>query len=101
LPTQRSIGETKLKILAIIHHNGTAHGYDIWTTLRARFHCYLNPHSRRNVYHHLHDLEKLGLIQHEERHAIENAPKNHPYILTEKGKKLEQVNKFLEILHKP
>jgi hypothetical protein len=43
------MGETKLKLLAI--------------TLGERFHCYLDLQSRRNVYHCLHDLTRLGLVK--------------------------------------
>lgn len=93
-----SIGETKIKILAIILHNGASHGYSIWTTLKERFHCYLDDQSLRNVYHHLHDLKKLGLVERTFQ-TNKNPPKNHPYKLTDKGKTLEEkFRKYLEIL---
>ena len=95
----RSTGETKLKILAIIHHNGAFHGYNIWTTLKKRFHCYLEDPSLRNVYHHLHDLERLGLVERSLSETNKNAPKNHSYKLTDKGKMLEEkFRKYIDIL---
>ena len=94
-----SIGETKLKILAIIHHDGSSHGYGIWTTLRERFHCYLDLQSRRNVYHHLYDLKRLGLVERNLSQTNKNAPKNHPYKLTDKGQALEErFRRYLDIL---
>jgi DNA-binding PadR family transcriptional regulator len=94
---QGRIGETKLKILAIIHHNGVHHGYGIWTTLKEKFQVYLNEQSRRNVYHHLHDLNDLGLIKKGSSQTNENSPMNHPYRLTDKGKELE--DKFRKYLN--
>ena len=97
-----SIGETKLKILAIIHNNGISHGYGIWTTLKMKYHYYLDDHCLRNVYHHLHDLKKLGLIERSLSHTNKNAPKNHPYLLTDRGEMLEEkFRKYLNILEFP
>lgn len=94
-----SVGEMKLKILAIIQHNGVSHGYGIWTILKERFHCYLNDMSLRNVYHHLHDLKKLGLVERSLSQTNRNAPKNHPYRLTDRGKILEEkFRKYRNIL---
>jgi DNA-binding PadR family transcriptional regulator len=94
-----SIGETKLKILAIIHNNGASHGYSIWTTLKKRFNCYLDDLSLRNVYHHLHDLKKLGLVERSLSQTNKNAPKKHLYKLTDKGKTLEErFRKYMDIL---
>jgi len=100
LPRPRgSIGETKLKILAIIHRNGTSHGYSIWTTLKDSFHCYLDDLSLRNVYHHLHDLKRLGLVERSLTQTNQNSPKNHRYKLTERGKELEaKLRKYLDLL---
>ena len=94
-----SIGETKLKILAIIHHNGVHHGYGIWTILKENFHLYLDEQSRRNVYHHLHDLNDLGLVESDSKQTNENSSTTHPYRLTNEGKKLEgKFRKYLNIL---
>jgi DNA-binding PadR family transcriptional regulator len=94
-----SIGETKLKILAIIHNNGVHHGYGIWTTLKERLHLYLDEQNRRNVYHHLHDLNELGLIKRGSSQTNENSPTTHPYRLTDKGKELEgKFRKYLNLL---
>jgi DNA-binding PadR family transcriptional regulator len=94
-----SIGATKLKILAIIHHNGVHHGYGIWTILQEHFHLYLDEQSRRNVYHHLHDLNDLGFVKRDPDQTHENASTTHPYQLTDEGKKLEdKFRKYLDIL---
>jgi DNA-binding PadR family transcriptional regulator len=100
LPRPRgSIGETKLKILAIIHYNGTYHGYGIWTAMKERFHLYLDPQNRRNVYHHLHDLNEFGLIKRSSSQVNENSPTTHPYMLTDKGKTLAgKFRKYLNFL---
>jgi DNA-binding PadR family transcriptional regulator len=96
---QGSIGGTKLKILAIIHHNGVHHGYSIWKSLKENFHLYLEEQSRRNVYHHLHDLNELGLITRGSSQTNENAPTTHPYRLTDKGEELEgKFRKYLSLL---
>jgi len=93
------IGETKLKILAIIYHDGASHGYGVWMTLKESFHCYLDDPSLRNVYHHLHDLEKLDLVERSLSETGKNAPKNHGYKLTDKGKMLgEKFKKYMDVL---
>ncbi len=94
-----SIGETKLKILAILHRDGAAHGYGIWATLKETFHIYLEEQSRRNVYHHLHDLTRLGLIEPHNGPPNAHAPNNHPYRLTVKGRALEtRFRRYLTLL---
>ena len=94
-----SIGETKLKILAIIHHNGVDHGYGIWKNLKEHFHLYLDEQSRRNVYHHLHDLNDLSLVERDSNQTRENASTTHPYRLTDRGKELEgKFRKYLDLL---
>lgn len=96
---QGSIGETKLKILAIIHHNGASHGYSVWTTLKEKFHVYLDEQSRRNVYHHLQDLHDLGLVKRGTSQTSENSPTTYPHRLTDKGKELEsKFRKYLNLL---
>ena len=96
---QGSIGETKLKILAIIRYNGAHHGYGIWTTLKERFHHYLDEQDRRNVYHHLHDLNDLGLITRGLGQTNGNSSTIHPYRLTDKGRKLEgRFRRYLDVL---
>ena len=94
-----SIGETKLKILAIICNNGASHGYGIWATLKNSYNCYLDDLNLRNVYHHLHDLKKLGLVERSLSQPNKNSPKKHPYRLTDKGKTLEEkFRKYLDLL---
>ncbi len=94
-----SIGETKLKILAILHRDGAAHGYGIWATLKETFHIYLEEQSRRNVYHHLHDLTRLGLIERHNSPTTAPPSNNHPYRLTGKGRALEtQFRRYLALL---
>ena len=93
------MGETKLKILAIIHHNNTSHGYGIWTSLKEKFHCYFDDKSLRNVYHHLHDLKKLGLIKNNSSQNNLNAPQNLQYELTDEGRLLkDKFNLYLKFL---
>ena len=95
----KRIGETKLKILAIIHHNNIYHGYGIWTQLKDKFHCYLDGKSLRNVYHHLHDLKKLGLIKNNSSQNNINAPQNLQYELTDEGRSLkDKFNLYLKFL---
>ena len=96
---QGSIGETKLKILAIIHNNAAHHGYGIWMTLKKRFYLYLDEQSRRNVYHHLCDLNDLGLVERASKHMNEDSSIIHSYILTNKGIKLEsKFRKYMTLL---
>lgn len=96
---QRTIGETKLKILAIIHDNGASHGYNIWMLLKARYHCYLDDACLRNVYHHLRDLKQRGLVERTLSQTNTSAPANHPYILTDRGILFEEkFKKYLNIL---
>jgi DNA-binding PadR family transcriptional regulator len=98
-----SIGETKYKILAIIYRNevngNESYGYNIWNLMKTRFHCYLENINLRNVYRHLKDLEKAGLIRKRTKQEVKNAPKRQLYALTEKGKQLEsKFEKYLHIL---
>ncbi len=95
----RTIGETKLKILAIIQENGTSHGYSIWTTLKERYHCYLGDACLRNIYYHLRDLKKRGLVERTLSQTNAHAPVNHLYILTDRGILLEEkFKKYLNIM---
>lgn len=99
-----SIGQTKLKILAIIHHNelddGASYGYNIWNALREKFHCYMDKGNLRNVYRHLEDLKKVGLIDIGKSQLMQGAPARKVYKLTEKGRGLEEkYSKYLEILY--
>lgn len=95
----KRIGETKLKIIAIIHHNGTSHGYGIWTFLKEKFHCYLDDKSLRNVYHHLDDLKKLGLLKNNSSQNNRNAPQSLQYELTNEGRLLkDKFNLYLKFL---
>ena len=98
-----TIGETKLKILAIIYQNelhGTAsYGYNIWTNLKKQFHCYIDDRNLRNVYRHLKDLNKVGLVKKSAKQVAEKAPKRRLYSLTNNGRRLKQkFSKYLQIL---
>jgi len=98
-----TIGETKFKILAIIHFNelrGRAtYGYDTWRILKERFHTYLDQGDLRNVYRHLKDLEKFGLVSRGAHQTVKGAPRRQPYFLTEKGKELKhKFTRYLDIL---
>jgi DNA-binding PadR family transcriptional regulator len=89
----------KNNLFRSIHHNGVHHGYGIWTILKERFHLYLDPQSRRNVYHHLHDLHELGLIPRGSSRTNANSPTTHPYTLTDNGKTCEgRFGKYLKLL---
>ncbi|MGB9622588.1 MAG: hypothetical protein ACPL07_01965 [Candidatus Bathyarchaeia archaeon] len=96
-----STGATKMKILAIICHNGEcgreSYGYGIWQDLKRNFHIYLNHNEVRNVYHHLRDLcETDLLLRIEGSNDVLNRCK---YKLTEKGEHLkEKYRQYLEIL---
>jgi len=98
-----TIGETKLKILAIIYQDEllgiTSYGYNIWTTLKEKFHCYLDDRDLRNVYRHLKDLNEVGLVEKGANQLAKNAPKRQLYSLTDNGRQLKQkFNRYLQIL---
>ena len=98
-----TLGETKLKILSIIHHNNLlkkpAYGYQIWTTLRDQFHCYLDFQNVSNVYRHLKDLHEVGLIRKSREQSNLDSPKTQPYTLTEKGRRMKpKFTQYLQIL---
>lgn len=100
-----TIGETKLKILAIIYRNelrGTvSYGYNIWRTLKEELYCYLNPGNLRNVYRHLKDLNELGLVKKGGSQFAQEAPRRQLYLLTSDGKQLKpKFNDYLQILQK-
>ncbi len=100
-----TIGETKLKILAIIYQNElrgiTSYGYNIWTTLKNRFYCYLDERNLRNVYRHLKDLNEAGLVKKGINQLTENSPKRQLYSLTDNGRRLKQkYGNYLQILEK-
>ena len=63
----RTVGETKLKILAIICHNELhgidSYGYNVWRNLKKRFHSYIDERDLRNVYRYLRDLDNAGLVK--------------------------------------
>jgi len=88
-----TIGETKLKILAIVCFNEsratTTYGYDIWKVLKEGFHVYFDEGNLRNVYRHLKDLEKLGLISRRPQQTVKGVPRRQPYSLTEKGTEMK------------
>jgi len=98
-----TIGETKLKILAIICVNEsrgtTTYGYDIWKVLKEGFHVYFDEGNLRNVYRHLKDLEKAGLISRGPQQTIKGVPRRQPYSLTQKGREMEQkFAKYVDLL---
>lgn len=98
-----TIGETKLKILAIIHHNQSngspSYGYCIWRTLKTYFHCYFDHLSLRNVYRHLNDLSELELIDKEVDRSNNEGPERYLYSLSKKGRDMEnRFIKYVEIL---
>jgi DNA-binding PadR family transcriptional regulator len=100
---QGTIGETKFKILAIIYRNdvngNASYGYNIWSLMKTQFHCYLEDINLRNVYRHLKDLDKAGLIEKSTKQSVKNAPKRQLYSLTESGRQLKvKFNKYLQIL---
>jgi hypothetical protein len=94
-----STGATKMKIMAVICHNGEcgdqAYGYNIWQTLKDNFYMYMNESDVRNVYHHLKDLCQLNLV---ERMECEDPATNIKcwYSLTEKG--IGLMNNYLPYL---
>jgi len=100
-----TMGETKFKILAIVYFNElrgtTTYGYDVWKLLKERFYTYLDVGDLRNVYHHLEDLERLGLVSKGKHQTVKGTPKRQPYFLTEKGKEMKhKFTRYLDILLK-
>ncbi|MFW6110532.1 MAG: helix-turn-helix transcriptional regulator [Thermoproteota archaeon] len=95
------LGETKLKILAIIYRNElngkVSYGYAIWTTLKEELHCYLDLGNLRNVYRHLNDLLNLGLVRKSAGKSVDNAPRRQLYHLTKDGRQLK--HDFKEYFH--
>jgi len=95
-----SIGATKMKIMAVICHNGEcgrdSYGYRVWQALKSHFYVYLNDCDVRNVYHHLNGLCELGLI---ERLQTPEDADRCLYRLTEKGRNLQdRYHPYLEVL---
>lgn len=95
-----TMGATKMKIMAVICHNGEcgreSYGYGIWQSLKENFHMYLNDNDVRNVYHHLEDLCDLEMIN---RMRGREDDSRCFYELTEKGLILkDKYQKYLEIL---
>lgn len=95
-----SIGETKLKVMAILHHEErvgvTSYGYGIWKVMKERYHSCLSEDGLRNIYHHLEDLNDLGLIRKVSIQSVKGTPRRRVYRLTEKGRDLQ--NKFARYL---
>ena len=89
-----SIGDTKLKLLAILHYNEKtgefSYGYGIWKMMNQRYNCCLGEDGLRNVYHHLENLHNLGLVVKNSNHLVEGAPERHLYGLTTKGRSLHR-----------
>lgn len=98
-----TVGETKLKILAILSHNdhskNPSYGYNIWKTLNEQYYCCLGEDGLRNVYHHLNDLKNQKLITNQQSQIVEDKPERRIYHLTEKALNLkEQFNRYLKPL---
>jgi DNA-binding PadR family transcriptional regulator len=97
------IGKTKLKLLAVLRHNELSsvdsYGYNLWMTLKDKFHLYLDDTDSRNVYHHLSDLTQRGLIKKTTVQQGEKAPNRQLITLTPKGRELApRYVKYLKIL---
>ena len=97
------VGQTKLKLLAVLHYHEVkgidSYGYNLWMTLKERFHLYLDDTDSRNVYHHLQDLTELGLVQNKEIQEGDKAPNRRIITLTPRGHTFEErYDKYLEIL---
>lgn len=97
------IGKTKLKLLAAIRYHELSgiesYGYNLWMTLKDKFHLYLDDTDSRNVYHHLHDLTQRGLIEKTAVQLGEKAPNRQLITLTPKGHELApRLAQYLEIL---
>ncbi len=92
-------GATKMKIMAIICHNGDnsgeSYGYDIWKTMKERFHIYLGDNDIGNVYHHLNDLCEMNFVIRED----EDVSGKCFYKMTDEGLSLKKrYDKYIEIL---
>ena len=97
------IGKTKLKLLAVLQYNELSsidsYGYNLWMTLKDKFHLYLDDTDSRNVYHHLSDLTQRGLVEKTTVQQGEKAPNRQLITLTQKGRELApRFAKYLEIL---
>jgi DNA-binding PadR family transcriptional regulator len=97
------IGKTKLKLLAVLRYNELStidsYGYNLWMTLKDKFHLYLEDTDSRNVYHHLTDLTQRGLVEKTTVQQGEKAPNRQLITLTQKGRELApRYGKYLEIL---
>jgi DNA-binding PadR family transcriptional regulator len=98
-----SIGETKLKILAILSYNddssSPSYGYGIWKTLNERYYSCLGPGRLRNVYHHLHDLEQRNYIASCSNSSPNDTSERRLYNITQEGMAFqEKFNKYLKAL---
>ena len=93
-------GATKMKILAIVHHNSergsASYGYSIWQDLKTYFHIYLDVGDTRNVYHHLKTLCAMDLLAREEDPS---PTRRCLYRLTERGRNLRgRYERYLKIV---
>jgi DNA-binding PadR family transcriptional regulator len=98
-----SIGETKLKILAILHHNASggiaSYGYGVWKTMTTRYHTCLGDDGLRNIYHHLEDLRQRGLVTRGSHQPVKGVPPRRLYHLTEQGNRLRpKFDRYLTII---
>ena len=95
-------GSTKMKILAIIHHNyemgDASYGYGIWRDLKRYFHIYLDDRDIGNVYRHLKELCALRMVR-----RIDNADGERRcyYDITERGLMLRsRYERYLDIVRR-
>lgn len=97
-----SIGETKLKILAILSHNDAcqspSYGYSVWKTLNEQYLSCLGEDGLRNVYHHLQDLQDQNLITNYQNQTLPDKPERQLYHLTDKAQTLKtQYQKYQKL----
>jgi DNA-binding PadR family transcriptional regulator len=87
-----SIGETKLRVLAILYLNeekgDTSYGYAVWKELSRKYETCLGEDGLRNVYHHLEGLLDSELVSRSAVQPSPRAPQRHLYGLTVKGRSL-------------
>ena len=87
-----SIGETKLRLLAILYQNekrgNASYGYAVWKELSTKYQTCTGEDGLRNVYHHLEGLLHSELVNRTAMQPSLRAPQRHLYDLTVKGRSL-------------
>ena len=87
-----SIGETKMRLLAILYENeksgNASYGYACWKELSRKYQTCMGDDGLRNVYHHLDGLLDSELVNRNAEQASPRAPQRHLYSLTVKGRNL-------------